>query len=75
VQKQLEEIDAEVEHLNNDSSIECEHEDQTNSQLSGDMLSVPNNVCAEPSKSSKTDRHLQLLQKRKIKENLERQRV
>ena len=34
VQKQLEEIDAEVDHLNdNNSSIECECEGQTNSQL------------------------------------------
>jgi len=56
MQKQLEEIDAEVEHLYNDSSIECEYEDQTNSQLSGDMLPVPNNVCTESSKSSKIDR-------------------
>ena len=53
VQKQLEEIDAEVEHLNdNNSFIECEREGQTNSQFRNDMLHVLSNTSIESNKST-----------------------
>jgi len=50
---QLEEIEAEVEHLNdNNSSIECEHKSQINSQLRNDILPVLSNTSIEPNKST-----------------------
>ena len=44
VQKQLEEVDAEVAQLNTNNSTDCEREGQTNYQLGNDMLLVPSRV-------------------------------
>ena len=53
VQKQLEEVDAEVEQLNtNNSSTDCEREGQTNYQLRNDMLPVLNSASIHSNKST-----------------------
>ena len=53
VQKQLEEVDAEVEQLNtNNSSTDCEREGQTNYQLRNDMLPVPSSASMHSNKST-----------------------
>ena len=47
VQRQLEEIDVEVERsstYNNSTDLTCGHEDQTNSQVDNDVLPVPNST-------------------------------
>jgi len=51
VQKQIEEIEAEVEQLNTtNSSTDCEREGQTNYQLRNDMLPVPSSASMHSNK-------------------------